>query len=47
MKIDVGDKIEVIPPYLDGTVKLHQKFYGIRKDRVEAVWKILGRDSSR
>jgi len=47
MKIDVGDKFEVIPPYLDGTVKLHQKFYGIRKDRVEAVWKILGRDSSK
>lgn len=47
MKIDVGDKFEVIPPYLDGTVKLHQNFYGIRKNRVEAVWKILGRDSSK
>jgi D-serine deaminase-like pyridoxal phosphate-dependent protein len=47
MKIDIGDKIEVIPPYLDGTVKLHQKFYGIRKGKVEAIWKILGRDSSK
>jgi len=45
--IEVGDKIELIPPYLDGTVKLHDRFYAKRKGRIEAVWKILGRDSSK
>lgn len=47
VKIEIGDKIELIPPYLDGTVKLHERFYGIRKGKIEAVWRILGRDSSK
>ncbi|KON30201.1 hypothetical protein AC482_04395 [miscellaneous Crenarchaeota group-15 archaeon DG-45] len=42
----IGDKIEIIPPYLDGTVKLHERFHGIRNGRVEAAWEIIGRDSS-
>lgn len=46
VKVKIGDKIELIPPYLDGTVKLHDKFYGIRKGKIEAVWRILGRDTS-
>jgi len=45
-EMEIGDKVEVIPPYLDGTVKLHERFYGIRRGRVEAVWRILGRDTS-
>lgn len=45
-KIKVGDAIEIIPSYLDGTVKLHEKFYGIKSNKVESVWKILGRDTS-
>jgi len=45
-KINIGEKIEFIPPYLDGTVKLFDKFYGIRKDKIETVWKISGRDTS-
>lgn len=46
MDIDIGDKIEFIPPYLDGAVKLHDRFYGMREGRIEAVWRILGRDTS-
>lgn len=47
VKLGIGDKVELIPPYLDGTVKLHERFYGIRNGKIEAVWKILGRDSSK
>ncbi|HCR19167.1 MAG TPA: hypothetical protein DIU35_16940 [Candidatus Latescibacteria bacterium] len=41
--VGVGDKIELISGYSDMTVFLHNHFYGIRKDRVEAIWEILGR----
>jgi len=46
VNLEIGDKIEFIPPYIDGAVKLHQRFYGMRKDKVESVWRILGRDTS-
>ncbi len=39
----IGDKIELISGYSDMTVFLHNQIYGIRNDRVEAVWDILGR----
>ncbi len=44
--LSVGDQVEFIPSYLDGTVKLHEKFYGVRKGKVECIWNILGRDTS-
>lgn len=44
--MEIGDKVEFISPYIDGTVKLHERFYGMRKGRVETAWKILGRDTS-
>jgi len=28
--VQVGDKVELIPSYLDGTVVRNDKFYGIR-----------------
>ena len=46
VKITVGDKIELIPSYLDGTVVRHEKFYGMRNGQVETVWDIMGRDAS-
>lgn len=46
-KIEVGDKIELIPSYLDATVIRHDKFYGLRKGGVELVWDNLGRNASR
>ena len=46
VKIRIGDKIELIPSYLDGTVNCHNRFYGIRKGKVEVVWDILGRGTS-
>jgi len=44
--VQIGDKVELIPSYLDGTVVRNDKFYGIRDDEVEAVWDIMGRNAS-
>lgn len=42
----VGEKMEVITPHCDPTVNLYDQIYGIRNDRVEAVWPIAGRGKS-
>ncbi|HUK28255.1 MAG TPA: DSD1 family PLP-dependent enzyme [Candidatus Acidoferrales bacterium] len=44
-KISIGDKIDLIPSYLDATVNCHKQILGIRKGRVESVWK-TSRDTS-
>ncbi len=41
--LKIGEKVELISGYSDMTVFLHNQIYGIRNDRVEAVWDILGR----
>jgi D-serine deaminase-like pyridoxal phosphate-dependent protein len=41
--LQIGDKLELISGYSDMTVFLHNQIFGIRADRVEAVWEILGR----
>ncbi len=38
--IEVGDKIELIVSYCDGTVNRWNKYHVIRKGRLEAVWDI-------
>ncbi|HEY3063325.1 MAG TPA: DSD1 family PLP-dependent enzyme [Chloroflexota bacterium] len=43
----VGDKIEFIVGYSDTTTMLHEELFGIRQDRVELVWPILGRGKLR
>jgi D-serine deaminase-like pyridoxal phosphate-dependent protein len=42
-KVKVGDVFELIPPHSDTTAKLHDKYYCIRRGRVEAVWPNHGR----
>ncbi len=41
--IRVGETYELIPPHGDTTAKLHDKYFGIRKGKVEVVWPNLGR----
>lgn len=41
--LKIGDKIELIVGYADFTTPLHDHFVGMRGDRVETVWPILGR----
>jgi len=42
-KLQIGDKVEIVPGYSDLTTPLHDQFYGFRDDRLEVVWPILGR----
>jgi D-serine deaminase-like pyridoxal phosphate-dependent protein len=41
--VRVGDVFELIPPHSDTTAKLHDKYYGIRDNRIEVVWPNYGR----
>jgi D-serine deaminase-like pyridoxal phosphate-dependent protein len=41
--LKVGDKIELIPNHVCTTVNLHDRFYGMRKGKVEAIWPIAAR----
>lgn len=36
----IGDKVELWVPNANGTINLHDRFYAIRNDTVEAVWPI-------
>lgn len=40
VKINVGDPVELNVFYSDGTVNLHRKMYGVRKDEVEEIFEI-------
>ena len=44
-KVTIGDKIELIPSYLDATVNSHGRVYATRQGRVENVWN-TSRDTS-
>lgn len=41
----VGDRIRLVPGYADTTVHMHRCIYGVRNDRIEAVWPL--REDSR
>lgn len=42
-ELRVGDKIELIPSHGCTTINQHDKFYAVRRGKVEAVWEIMGR----
>ena len=42
----MGDKLELIVPHCDPVVNLYDYVYGVRNDRVEAVWEITARGHS-
>jgi D-serine deaminase-like pyridoxal phosphate-dependent protein len=44
--VTLGDRIEFIPPHCDPTVNLYDHIYGVRGDRVAAVWPIAARGKS-
>ncbi|MBI5115590.1 DSD1 family PLP-dependent enzyme [Candidatus Poribacteria bacterium] len=39
----VGEKVELIPSHCCTTINLHDRFYAVRGDRLEAVWSVAGR----
>jgi D-serine deaminase-like pyridoxal phosphate-dependent protein len=42
-RVAIGDKIEVVPTHGCTTINLHDKFYIVRGDSVEAEWEIAAR----
>ncbi len=42
----MGDRLELIAPHCDPVVNLYDYIYGIRNDRVEAVWPVTARGHS-
>ena len=41
--VQLGDKLELIPPHCDPTVNLYDRIYACRGDRVEAIWAVMDR----
>ena len=42
----VGDKLELVPSHGCTTINLHDRYYAVRKGKVEAVFPILARGKS-
>ena len=42
----IGDILELVVPHCDPVVNLYDQMYGIRKDRVEAIWPVTARGKS-
>ena len=42
----VGDKLELIVPHCDPVVNEYDVYYGVRNDRVDAVWPVTARGKS-
>ena len=42
-KFSVGDRIEIFPSHVCTTVNLHDGYYAIRNDHVEAIWEVEAR----
>jgi D-serine deaminase-like pyridoxal phosphate-dependent protein len=45
-RLDLGDKLMLIPGHCDPTVNLHDWYVGVRNGRVEALWPIAARGAS-
>jgi len=43
----VGERLTIIPNHVCSTVNMHDEVYGVRGERVETVWKVLGRGKIR
>lgn len=39
----IGERLSVIPNHVCTTVNMHDEIYGVRGERVEAVWRVEGR----
>jgi D-serine deaminase-like pyridoxal phosphate-dependent protein len=43
-EIEIGDKLELIPSYGDGTINRWNKYFGIRKDKLDTIIPIYHHD---
>ena len=45
--LEPGDVVEILPTHGDTTINLHDYFFAVRADRLEAVWPVAARGKSR
>ena len=45
-QIQIGDKLELMPPHCCSTCNLHDRFHVLRGDQVEAIWPIAARGAA-
>ena len=45
-RLELGDKVMLIPGHCDPTINLHEWFVGVRNGRVETLWPITARGAS-
>jgi D-serine deaminase-like pyridoxal phosphate-dependent protein len=45
-KMEIGDKVEFIPAFLDGTINYHNTYHVMRGDRVESILDITARGTT-
>jgi D-serine deaminase-like pyridoxal phosphate-dependent protein len=43
LKLEIGDRVELIPSHIDTTVNLHDYYYCHRGGRIENVWRLTAR----
>ncbi len=43
VKLEVGDRIELIPSHIDTTVNLHDFYYAYRDGKLETIWPVTAR----
>ncbi len=41
--LEIGERLELVPGYGDFTTVLHDRFFGVRAGRLEAVWPLEAR----
>jgi D-serine deaminase-like pyridoxal phosphate-dependent protein len=45
-RVALGDRLELIPPHCCSTCNLHDRFYAMRDEKVEAIWPISARGAA-
>lgn len=43
LDLGVGDRVRILPSHGDTTINLHERYYAVRGEEVEAIWPIIGR----
>jgi len=42
-RLEVGDRVELIPSHIDPTVNLHDAYYAHRDGVIEEIWRVDAR----
>ena len=42
-KLEIGDRLRIVPNHICVAVNMHEKMVGVRGDTVESIWPVKGR----